>query len=82
MWTHPADDPSDYSSNGSSYFQRHTESTAGQPSGLLRVAGYLQGHSRGKLTTLSKGLTEPLGNFTSDGDDEKMTGEMSVGEII
>jgi len=62
--------------------QRHTESTVGQPSGLLRLVGDLQRYSGGKITTLSKCLTEPLGNLISDGDDEKMTGEMSVGEII
>ena len=62
--------------------QHHTESTAGQPSWLLRLVGDLQRYSGGKITTLNKGPTEKLGKLTSDGDDEKLRGEMSVGEII
>jgi hypothetical protein len=82
MWTNPGDGPSDYSPNGSSYYQPHTESTAGQPSGLLHLLGDLQRHSRGKLTTLIIGLTEQLGTLISDGDSEKMVGELSIGGIV
>jgi hypothetical protein len=77
MWPHPGDGPSDYSPNGSSYYQPHTESTAGQLSGLLRLVGDLQRHSSGNI-----GLTELLGTLISDGDNEKMVGELSVGEIV
>jgi hypothetical protein len=71
MWPHPGDGPSDDSSNGSSYYHPHTESTAGQPSGLLRLVGDLQWHSRGELTTMNKCLTEPLGTLISEDDDKR-----------
>ena len=35
-----------------------------------------------EINDMDKGLTEPLGTLISGGDDEKVTGEMSVGEII
>jgi hypothetical protein len=82
LWTHPGDVLSDDNLDGSCSLQPHTESTAGQPLWLLRLVGGLQRHSGGKLTTLNKGFPEPLGCLISDGDDEKMIGEMSIGEII
>jgi hypothetical protein len=82
MWNHLGDGPSDDSSNESSPFEPHTESTPGQPSVLLRLEGELKGHSNGKLTILNIGLTELLGTLISDCDNEKMVGEMSIGEIM
>jgi hypothetical protein len=35
-----------------------------------------------RINGMNNGLTEPLVNLISDSGDEKMTGEMSVGEII
>jgi hypothetical protein len=82
LWAHHGDGPSRNSSNGSSSFQPHTQTTAREQSGLLVLVVDLRRHSRGKLTTFNKGLTELLGTLLSDGDDEKMTGGRSVGEII
>ena len=60
MWPHPGDGPSDDSSIGSSNFEPHTESTAGQPLGLLHLVRDLQRQTQGEFTTLNDGLNTLL----------------------